>query len=322
MSFNLESQSIEEMIAMFKKTGNQLYDLTQKHPDYIKFLQQKAQEAGINFSEVVGIENAEKFILNQLWNDILNIFSEQDAVKIKSTVGIGLINAGNHRARIEKRNDLYFILINYGLLTFLNQCTKYSIAANEPKYVVFCSEKDPESITSEDINVYYNKLIENYHAHRIPFGPLIVLHKDADSLRVDQLYVKEIFILCHELSHYLLGHLEQRDPNNQLQLEYQADCFAFQLLEEVVKAKRNWVNKKFILLTLIELFKDMQYYQGVKETTTHPQPFSRLLTIVNTFYGGELANAVKKSLLSGENKEMKLLLEKYPDYPSFLSETE
>ncbi|WP_339289548.1 hypothetical protein [Paenibacillus sp. FSL E2-0201] len=309
MTWDINFQSADELVQTFKKHNNQAYDLFQKHPEYEEVLIKRAEEAGYNYFEVMNVGNAEEVIIFQLWEDILSLFTEEEVSELKKRVAIGLVNSGEHRARVE-RTKYDVILINYGMITFINQCTKYKIASNELEYIEFCDRKEPKTVTLDDINTFYNELIGNYRTHGVPFGPLILLAKEADFLRGDMLYVKELFIVSHELAHILLDHREQSH-----EVEYHADHLAYRITKDVLTKKRIWLNEKFMLLALKDLFQDMQHLRGAVESPTHPQPYGRLLQLTTSYYGEKLANALKKALLYGDNGEYEKLLSEIPDYP-------
>ncbi|MBY0088417.1 phage exclusion protein Lit family protein [Brevibacillus brevis] len=303
------ADSLQKLINEMKQIENRAYNLVQKHPDYEEILTKRAEEAGIDYFFLQDIETVESNILRQLLDDIISVYPSYVAEKLRSEIGIGLINSGHFRARLHKEKEKAAILINYGLLTFLNQCTKYSIACKEPQYIVFCDRKSPDSVTQSDIETYFKELCSNYQQRQLPVGPLILLDEKTDPLRVDLLYIKELFIVSHEMGHHMLGHQESSYRN-----ELEADCYAYTLVLGVIKQKRAWLNEKFLFTTLIELFKDMQYYQGLKQSDTHPQPYWRLIAITRSFFGDELTFALRESLFKGDNKALDEALSKMPNF--------
>lgn len=309
MTWDISFQSAKDLVQEFKKRENQAYDLFQKHPDYEDTLKKRAEEAGFDYFELVNVGCAEKVVVFELWEDILSVFTIDEVTELKKRVAIGLVNSGEHRARVE-RFEYDAILISYGLLTFINQCTKYIIASNEPQYIVFCDRKDPKAITVNDINAFYYELIGNYKAHRVPFGPLILLDQKADLLRGDMLYVKELFVVSHELAHILLDHRKQTH-----EAEYHADQLAYRIVKDVLFKKRNWLNEKFMLVALKDLFQDMQHLVGAVESQTHPLPYNRLYQLTITYYGPHMASALKKALIYGDYAEYEEILRGLPDYP-------
>lgn len=308
MTWDLNFQSAAELVAAYKSKENHAYDMFTKHPEYDELLRKRAKGAGIDFEQAVNATEAEKILLFSLWEDILSIFKLDQAEQMRNNVAIGLVNNGRFRARVE-RNEFDVILINFGVFTFLNQCTKYYIASNEPQYVVFCDRKDSSQLTLTDINQFHLELITNYKNLQIPVGPLILLDKQADPLRGDMLYIKELFIVAHELSHILSDH-----KNVSHEAEYQADHLAFQFTREVMNLKKPILNDKFLLFCLVELFKDMQYLSGKVASESHPFPFNRLNALLNSFYGEELANAVRIMITTGDDSEYSNILSSMPNY--------
>ncbi len=309
MNWDISIQSAKDLVKEFKQRENQTYDLFQKHPEYQEVLIKRAEEAGFDYFELENVGRAEEVVILQLWEDILSVFTVDEVEDLKHRVAVGLINSGEHRARVE-RLKYDAILISYGMLTFINQCTKYNLAANEPQYIVFCDRKDPKMIMENDINAFYYELIGNYKRHRIPFGPLILLDQEADFLRGDMLYVKELFLVSHELAHILLDHREQSH-----EAEYHADHIAYRIVKDVLTKKRNWLNEKFMLLALKDLFQDMQHLTGAVESQTHPMPYNRLHQLTISYYGPQMASALKKALIYGDYTDYDELLSELPDYP-------
>ncbi|SYX86913.1 hypothetical protein [Paenibacillus alvei] len=115
------------------------------------------------------------------------------------------------------------------------------------------------------------------------------------------LYVKELLIVLHELAHVLLDH---REPSHQA--EYHANHLAYHITKNVVAKKRPLRNEKFLLVTHVDLFKDMQYLSGARESKNHPLAFSRLVTLVNS------AKALEKALIYGDDREYEQLLRSMP----------
>lgn len=308
MTSDINFQSAKELVDEFKRLGNNAYDIFTKHPDYEEELIRRAKEADLDYYEVMNLAQAEKVIISQLWDDILSVFSDEEAEQLRRKVAIGLVNSGEIRARTE-RYKFDAILINYGMVTFINQCTKYKIASDEPQYITFCDRKDPSTVTLEDINAFYGEMIAMYRIYKIPYAPLILLDPRADHLRGDMVYIKELFIISHELAHVLLNH---REPSHEA--EFEADHLAFNITKNVLSKKRKLLNEKFILVSLVDLFRDMQYLIGAKESKDHPPAILRLITLVNSNYGQELAMALKKALIHGEFEEYERILRKVPNY--------
>ncbi|WP_239616320.1 hypothetical protein [Cohnella mopanensis] len=305
MANDNELQSAKDLVRLLKNKENLTYDLFQKHPDYEAEVRKRIEALGYNYDEVANAEKAEA-ILDHLWEDILSILNQEDASRLMNEVAIGLVNSPLNRARVEQGKA---IIINYGLLTFLNQSTKYKIAAHEPQHVTFCDRVDPSRLTTEIVNLFYAELVMNYREKNVPVGPLILLDNESELLRGDYLYVKELFIVSHELAHILLNHTERSHF-----AEFQADHLAYQIVREVLAKTREGLNGKFLLVTLTDLFIDMQHLSGTQISETHPPAVSRLLHITREFYGDELAEAMKKYLMNIDSEEYEKLLSLMPDY--------
>lgn len=58
----------------------------------------------------------------------------------------------------------------------------------------------------------------------------------------------------------------------------------------------------------------MQYLIGVRESETHPLQYSRILTIVKTFYGENLSNALRISLMHDDHENFESILNTMPNY--------
>ena len=106
-----------------------------------------------------------------------------DLIKdIKSSVAIGSINLPGINAFIIKSPDNKFaIFIDIKLMVFLNKYLKLLCVGEYPSSnVLYCDKKPIELLTSQDIHLFLQELIDNFRKYGIVEGVMIKL-KDSPS---------------------------------------------------------------------------------------------------------------------------------------------
>lgn len=226
---------------------------------------------------------------------------------IREEIAIGSLNTGEANAAIYRSPDKkHAIVLNYGLFLLLGKLSKLFIALNEPESLAYCNRKPAESVTREDIYAYIFELIEYYQLHGVPRGAMVYLKPNANRARTFFLVICELFILCHELGHFLNGDLDHEEnfsatsfdwtifkDNANHVIEYAADLRAFELLASVVQKELGF-EPRIALLYLTFLF-DTLYLLGCRDSISHPDPLKRVINIAEHFFGPDTSSLMQAS---------------------------
>jgi len=251
-------------------------------------------------------------VIDFLVNKILLTLPESLRQRVTSSVAIGALHTGEVNAMCVKSPDKkYAILMNYGTMNLLHKYYKLMFGSFDPRAVTYCNRKDATELTTDDLRAYAKELIQSYTAHRVPYGAMIKLDPASPLAVSDAMFltVSELFIICHELGHFLNGDLDRdenfsllnRDSwlkrfndNKKLDVEYKADITGYKLLEQILEKQLGLQDKRFTLLSVMTLF-DVLYLISGGKSSSHPNPLNRTLNISEHFYGAQLTEAIKQS---------------------------
>lgn len=246
-----------------------------------------------------------EILIEHFWED-LEVLDKNEIALIKEKVGIGIIKYDKISACITKGDKFYAVLFHHGLFSYLNKNLKLLHASQNPEDVLYCNRISQEEYSREVFFEYWLELSSIYKEYRRVSGALIVL-KPNKFLTIE-LYIIELFILCHELGHFFNGDLERQNVTSRLfanreeevlsvnehhRFEYEADIKGFQLMAKILKEKHK-DTIPFILPSLIMAF-NIFAMLGNEESATHPKPHDRLLNIIKTFYGEEAYHFISKT---------------------------
>ncbi|MCK4824349.1 hypothetical protein KA005_51835 [bacterium] len=245
-----------------------------------------------------------KFVVDTLKEEIISSLPMEMIERIVENIAMGALDTGEANAVIIKSLDnKYAILINFGLMTLLNKFFKLTSVLYEPKLITYCNRKPAEELAIDDLQKYIFELIENYKDYGTPYGAMIKLEPQA-TLRYGMiLHYAEIFIMCHELGHFLNGDLQDNsyfsafkgrdwlqkfEENVNYQMEYAADITGYGLVQRVVEREYGVDAKKPSLFAIASLF-NLFFMLSGGASSTHPNPRERTLKIIEQFYGDELS---------------------------------
>jgi len=234
--------------------------------------------------------------------------------KINNAVAVGGLNTGEINAMCVKSPDSkYAVLIGYGLFNFFHKYFKLTYATCCPQSVIHCSRKPVSALTGWDLLEYAKELARNYKTHGAPYGALILVDEDAPRLFWQSYSVSlslcESFVLCHELAHFLCGHLDDErnlsplviDPSISKfrestlhSLELEADLAAYSLARQAMRVRFPGVAEKQLFFPLVILF-DLLHYISDGQCSTHPDARSRVLHVARNFYGHETSQLLEDS---------------------------
>jgi len=232
------------------------------------------------------------------------------AARVLPSIALGVLDTGEANAAIYKSPDgKYAILLNNGLMLLLNKFFKLIIAWESPRAVTYCNRKPAEELTVEELRGYLPELIEAYKQYGAPYGAMLKLDSSGVGRQSALLHLSELFIVCHELGHFLNGDLDDGssfccvegrpwlqkfEENKDRTTEYAADVTGFRLLHDVMKAMPGDVRPLHGLQAIISLF-NLFFLLTEGESASHPDPRSRSVNIARHFFGQDFAATLERS---------------------------
>jgi len=251
-------------------------------------------------------------VIEDLKNDLFPSLNASDLQRIQSDIAIGLLPTGEANAFIARSpNGKYALVFCSGLMLLLHKYLKLVRAFVTPQEVIHCNRKNPSSLTRDDLSSYIVELLEIYRDRGVPYGPMVKLSERASVEESFILNLAELFILCHELGHYLNGDLADEssysalpndfegrkyEENHDHELEYRADVVGFSLYIQSLK-KRGFDSSSVELIKPLLATFNLFYGIGGGSSSTHPHPYARVCRIVEHHYGAELGQEVGKALI-------------------------
>ncbi|NMA15593.1 MAG: hypothetical protein GX930_10240, partial [Clostridia bacterium] len=200
---------------------------------------------------------------------------------------------------VKSNDNKYAILINKGLMMYLNKMGKIDLVMNRPELVKYCSEKKDGKVTSADLTNYQSTLVNSYRQFGLPQGPIINIDQSLQITYDKVLFIWQLFVLCHELAHYLNRDFDKIlvDPQKVPWLlageryyikEFKADQKAFYLVAETIKRKYGYnTDQRFILVTLARLFKHISLISNDKMSVYHPPGRERISRLKEKYFKSE-----------------------------------
>lgn len=264
------------------------------------------------YDEIIKHHHGLDLMVGEEKQQILKALTPELRNKISSNVAIGALNTGEANAIIVRSDCKKFaILVNYGLMVLLNKFLKLTVAKGNPKLVTYCNRKEASELSAEDLQQYLDDLTWAYATFSAPYGPLIKLKESNESLGtvVHHLRMAELFIICHELGHFLNGDLD-KDENFSAYLnldwvkkftgtsgheqEHNADTTGYDLLRRVVTIDYPHLPERTPLQSIVLLSCLLSLIHGDEPSPSHPSPTERVLYIARTFFGTEFTEELKK----------------------------
>ncbi|MBA4020283.1 MAG: hypothetical protein C0483_24240 [Pirellula sp.] len=252
----------------------------------------------------------------QLKEHVYGSLAADMAARIVPNIAVGILDTGEANAAIFKSPDgKYAILLNNGLLLLLNKFVKLMIAWEDPGRVIYCNRKPAEELTVGELREFLPELVETYKQYGAPHGAMLKLAPYVVGRQSSLLHLMELFIVCHELGHFLNGDLDNEsdfcvvedrpwlrkfEENKDHAIEYAADATGFQLLQTVLQAIPGNFSPLNGLQAIILLF-NLFFLLTEDESPSHPNPRTRSVRIARQFFGESFADALESSY---ENPEL------------------
>jgi hypothetical protein len=252
-------------------------------------------------------------VVENIWRDILNALEKSVRDVTKPCIAAGVVENGKANAFIVKSPDgKYAIIFNSGLGIFLHKLFKITSGCVEPQSVTYCNRKSANLLTRGDMRAYLDEYINYYRENGVPRGPLIKLTQKASATAALQLNASELFILCHELGHFLNGDLDNEclysalpkgmpgsvyQENKNHGIEYEADSTGFGIYRKVLSRTVGEIRDELYVILLIGMF-DAIYLISEGATHSHPHPYDRIIRLAQVHFNSELAGRIKEALIN------------------------
>ena len=233
----------------------------------------------------------------------------EEAQRVRDSIAIGTLEIGMANASIVRSPDRkYAILFHYGLMMLISKSVKSIIAARDPSQVEYCNRMPTEQLTRDIVLQLWSELIEIYQKCLTPYGPMIKLTAEAEGQAAAMVYCCELFILCHEIGHFLNGDLNANvdfteiesmiplmvyQENKDHEKEYAADATGFRILmKSLEKTLRG--DKLFAIQSLTILF-NLFFLLRPEASATHPNPRDRTIRVARKFFDDQFADELERS---------------------------
>ena len=242
--------------------------------------------------------------IDRLWDDLLRGIDENQRQIFQKKIAIGVLDSGSVNAGIYRphNQDIYAIFLNLGLIQLWSLFSKLRESYLRPNYVTYCTRGDPQKLTKSDFKKFIDELLTNYTIDGYPNGVKVHLAKERNSAISWQIGTVELFVLCHEIGHFLNGDLQPvenfdalnaglkyRDGTSHAK-EFEADKTGFALLLRLLNAKR-WPSDADQAMNPLCVFFCMLYTIRQPGPSTHPCQLDRCTLLLNTFCTSTMKNA-------------------------------
>jgi hypothetical protein len=260
--------------------------------------------------------------IDQTYKDVVQALSPARRALVETRIAAGVLKDGHASAFIARSPDRKFaILFSSGLALFLHKYIKLVGALASPRAVTYCNRKPAQGIAREEIQDYLDEMIAYFACYSVPRGPLIKLAKREAAQASVILNLAEVFILCHELGHFLNGDLndekcysalplgivgQRYEENQNHELEFKADSVGYELYLNTIAAMGMELPAQACLSPVIMMF-DLFHKLAGGESSSHPLPHDRIVRIVHNYFSPELAGMAAAAL-----KNPRMLPEVFP----------
>jgi hypothetical protein len=252
-------------------------------------------------------------IVELLWPAVSAALPTKYRESLGNAIAVGTLDQISVNALcIRSPEGFVAIVVNRGLLTFLNKISKLQVASAVEGSVLYCNRGPAKDITPLIASQWFRETCEHYRDTGKPLGPQIHLTPEATLQHHQQLHFWEVFVLAHELGHVISGHLEDGDgfhrsptfgmletymENESHIQEVEADVVAYRVLRRhahsMEGAKEELLDQQ--LLAAVTLLFNLLFLIGAGDSKTHPNPLDRLCNIVAEVYGEDVAERLAKT---------------------------
>jgi hypothetical protein len=264
-----------------------------------RMIAKRYDETETKFSEVITL----------IANELLEVMPAETRTQFIDHFYFSTADTRSINASIVRSKEGYFaVIINSSLIALLTKIGKLEIAFRNPRCVEFCSRTPQGKPTKDEIASMRAESYRYFAEHKMSHGPFLVIGGPEALFHFDRLDIQEKLILFHEIGHFICGDLYDNKnervfvkSDNIKNIRYQSELFAdiigFGLLLRLEKRKGEIsLGRRLVILNaLVFLFELLSRLQ-VGETEKYPHPLNRMNTLIEYYYGVEIAEVVEKIL--------------------------
>ena len=301
--------SPDEFLEDLKTRSSRPWKEGQSDPIFTAQARERLVNVGADPALLEGRTRGFEVAVDNLRSLALAALPTSDRDRVLKSVAIGVLDIGSVNARIIKGSEnIYAVVVHSGLMLLLHKIFKFSLAGLDPSEVTHCNRKPVAELTRQDCLEYMHEVVSNCRTYGAPYGPLMHLSMEATATHGANLHVAELFILGHEIGHFLNGDLEEcprfRTVGDQVTVqeyvenedhakEFAADARGFEILRRA-ETIQSFFSELALIPPIVLLFNTFYMLAG-GASSSHPDPLERSVRLVERFYGAERAAVLRMS---------------------------
>jgi hypothetical protein len=300
-----------EFLAQVKKARATAYPEPTPASEFLRLHLEQLKEVGAEF---VNLEEFFDDYLTELFAVIVRNLPPKQQRDVTKRIAVGTLGNSRINAFIVRSSagECFAILLNRALLATINHYVKLIAAANHPDAVIYCDGRSPTSLSKKDYLRLIAEMLRRYATTGEPRGPELKLALGSNAMAfVDEaLRATHVFVLAHELGHYLNGDLTVRGnfarsdeagdalvfrSNLSHNKEFKADEVAFDLVLRALRSVRaDYRARRALDLSVILFFNFVREISN-RGSESHPAPGDRLVALTRAFFGTDAADTMARS---------------------------
>jgi len=249
----------------------------------------------------VEIDNTEEYILDIVLQERISpTLDKKEAEIINNVIAFGILDTPTINATcVKNANENYAILLNRGLLAYISAFVKYSLAFLDTSQVAYCESVDVNYASPEMYSAMLEQMVDAYRNIGVPVAPFLRLNTDG-LYTAGLVYTHNlVFIIAHELTHFLNGDFRDDsgytplkgvegayrfDGDQKKKQELMADIRAYSILRNSAQRRYESNFAEADALGSILILFDAISRVNEEDSTTHPSPKDRINNIIRQCY--------------------------------------
>lgn len=136
--------------------------------------------------------------------------SSEDLLTVNEKAAFGVAQTGDINGAVYRsEGGHYAILLNRGLMIFLNKFLKLSLTQGMPEKTIYIDKEAKELLEKDGISAVFEFIRSNYLKYGEPLGGKVLPIPEIECIVGTLLHYGETFAVCHELGHFFNGDLEE-----------------------------------------------------------------------------------------------------------------
>ncbi len=247
------------------------------------------------------LEAALKLCIDKVFRGL----SSEDLRTVNEKVAFGVTQMGNINATIYRsKGGHYAILLNRGLMMFLNKFLKLSLTQGLPDKTKYIDKETKELLEKDGIGAVFEFIRDNYLKYGEPLGGKVKPIPEIQGKVGSLLHYGEFFLVCHELGHFFNGDFDKafssglftspasgiskiKHPHKH-KMEFLADLSGYEIYRKGCSQDEHMDEHASLMTPIVILF-DAVGFLDDSENLSHPHPIRRVLNIAYHAHGKEAA---------------------------------